>query len=737
MKNLVCTLDTFGGVPTVFINGKPRLLIGYKVGSQDLKTYKAFARSGYNTAHCNIKIDDVWLGPNQMDFEALHCSIDTILEADPRSFIMIELHANAPEWWISKHPEEQQVDRSGQRYGQSMASQLWQEEILKIISECVRESEKYYGDHVIAYFVGAGHTWEWFYRTPLRYVLDCSESMRQAFAAWLRKKYGTDQNLAKAWGGNVSIDEVVIPEWSDIVIGDLGSIRDPQRKIRVCDFFHFYNELLAELVIRFGTVVKNACGGKKLFGVFYGHLLDWLDNPLTAQHSGHFCLEKVLKSKVVDIIAGPNSYMNRAMGYEASFTSTISSIQLHGKLWLAETDTRTYLADPVQDFCGRPDTLESSLEILKRDFCHVLVCGVDMVWFSLFKGWFDDPAIMAFMAKARSIATTALQTDRNSVAQVAVIVSEQSVFALAGQNAYRVDPFISQEPRATDMLPHMGFPYDIFLASDLDLINVNKYRVFLFINAIWLDEDLRAIVDKKLKRDNRVLVWLGTPGVVRAGVQEANVSDLIGIHVRLVDEPSEVFIRILWDSHQITRRTNIGNLQPIWVDEDFSGYFGTNQILSPRVCVEDKNATSLGLYSRDGNVGFAVREHGTWSSVFIGAPFAPPAILRQIARWAGVHIYNQSEPGPPSNRDEFKRAGWNPDDITNPSDDILYANDNFIALHAKYKGYRRIVLPEPRKVIDVFSNRVVAEWTDVIEIACPGNVTYLFYIGQTPYEEVC
>jgi len=350
VMNLVCTVGTFGRVPTVFIDGEPRLLLGYKCGAQDPKTYRDFVCAGYNTAHCNVRVDDMWLGPEQLNFEALHRSLDTILETDPEALIIVEMHANAPEWWVREHPEEQQVDSSGQRYGQSMASQLWQRETLKVIEACVRESEEYYGDHVFLYFVGAGHTWEWFYRTPLRYVSDCSEPMVQAFVAWLRRKYGTDRKLRKAWARDISFEEVTIPEWPDIVAGDLGAIRNPQVRRHVCDFFHFYNELLADLVITFGTVVKKACSGKKLFGVYYGHLLDWLDNPLAAQHSGHFCLEKVLRSEMVEVLAGPNSYMNRAVGHEASFISAIDSIRLHGKLWLSETDTRTQLADPIQDF---------------------------------------------------------------------------------------------------------------------------------------------------------------------------------------------------------------------------------------------------------------------------------------------------------------------------------------------------------------------------------------------------
>jgi hypothetical protein len=734
--SLICTIHSHGGVPTVFINGEPKILLAYKLGPRDSATQKSFARAGYSTAHCNIKIDELWPGPNQFDPGPMHRGVQTILESNPSGFVITELHANAPDWWVREHPEEQQIDSSGLKYGQSMASPVWLRETEEVIDAYVRETEKQYGDHVVLYMIGAGHTWEWFHRTPLRYVIDCSAVMQRAYTSWLGNKYGTDRNLSRAWSTDISFEKVSIPEWSDVIQGDIGSIRNPGVRRPIYDFFEFYNELLADLVIYFGKVVKKACGSNKLYGAFYGHIFDWLDNPLTAQHSGHFCLEKILASKFVDVLAGPNSYMNRDAGHEASFTAPIESLQLHDKLWLAETDTRTHLADPIQDFCGRPSSLEESIVLLKRDFCHALLRGIDMVWFSLFDGWFSDPSIMSFMAQARNISSAAIRTDRSSAAQIAVIVDERSILASTGRDAYRVDPFISREPRATDMLSHIGCPYDFFLATDLQWIDEERYRVFIFINTVWLSEDLRSIINQKLKRDKRTLVWIGYPGLVKDDVKESNISDLTDMRISLIQEPADTFIRILWDNHPITYKTNLGNLQPTWVDGDFEGHFGTNQLLSPRVCVEDANAIPLGLYSRDGKVGFAVKENKNWNSVFVGAPFLPPSILRQIALWSGVHLYNQSDAGPPDNRDEFERAGWNPDDVTNPGDDILYVNNNFVALHVKYRGRRRIVLPDERNVVDVFNGRIIAEKSRVIELDCPTMATYLFYIGHIPFKEL-
>jgi hypothetical protein len=734
--SLVCRIQECGGVPTVFVNGKPILILGYKDGAQSKTTYENFRKSGYKTAYCNLKIEEIWPGQNVIDPGELHVSLNRIIETNPTAYIILELHMNAPEWWVNLHPNEQQVDQSGQKYGQSLASTLWLEETGQIVRTIVSESEKFYGDRVVLYLVGAGHTWEWFHRTPLRYVVDRSQPMLRAYRRWLQEKYSNEQQLEESWGIKASINKVEIPQWEEMMTGDLGSIRNPLKRQKVIDFFEFYNLLAVELILKFGKIIKEECGGKKLFGAFYGHLLDWLDNPLTGQHSGHFGLRKILEADLIDVLAGPNSYMDRSMGHQAEFTSITESIKLHSKVWLAETDTRTSLADPIQDLCGRPGTIDASLTLLERDFCHALIQGVDMAWFSLFKGWFDDETIMRFMAQARSIADRALKTDRRSIAQIAVLVDEHSILASTGRDAYRVDPFISTEPRSSDMLAHMGCPFDIYLTSDLENIDVSRYKVFVWLNCTWLDEKTRWLIETHLKRDHKTLVWIGLTGIVKKGLDLKNASDLIGMNIECFEVPSEAFIKVLWETHPITSRTNLGNLLPTWVDSDFEGYFGTNQLLSPRLYIADSQAIALGMYSRDGKTGFAYREAGGWNSVFIGTPYAPPAILRQIARYAGVHVYNQSEATATANSDEFQRAGWNPDGVTNPGDDVLNVNDCFLVLHQKYKGSRRIVLPEPRCVYDVFKGSLISESTDTIEINSPGNQTILYYIGRIPWEEL-
>ena len=77
------------------------------------------------------------------------------------------------------------------------------------------------------------------------------------------------------------------------------------------------------------------------------------------------------------------------------------------------------------------------------------------------------------------------------------------------------------------------------------------------------------------------------------------------------------------------------------------------------------------------------------------------------------------------------------DDMTNLADDVLYANDSFVCLHAGHPGRRLLRLPESRRVVDVFADDEIASpQTREIRIACDRPFTQLWYIGRQPWERM-
>ena len=84
-------------------------------------------------------------------------------------------------------------------------------------------------------------------------------------------------------------------------------------------------------------------------------------------------------------------------------------------------------------------------------------------------------------------------------------------------------------------------------------------------------------------------------------------------------------------------------------------------------------------------------------------------LLRGIAKWAGVHIFSES-------------------------DDVLSASAHWVSLHTIKPGSKRIVLPHRAgQVWEAFSNRLVG--ADMMEIKEEFDApeTRLYYYGTTPW----
>ncbi|MBI4551968.1 MAG: hypothetical protein HY710_06870, partial [Candidatus Latescibacteria bacterium] len=90
-------------------------------------------------------------------------------------------------------------------------------------------------------------------------------------------------------------------------------------------------------------------------------------------------------------------------------------------------------------------------------------------------------------------------------------------------------------------------------------------------------------------------------------------------------------------------------------------------------------------------------------------PNVPSHLLRGMAKWAGVHIFSES-------------------------DDVLSASHDWVSLHTVKPGPKRLVLPRrAAQVWDAFSNRLVG--TDLAEIqeTFDAPETRLYYYGTAPW----
>ena len=226
---------------------------------------------------------------------------------------------------------------------------------------------------------------------------------------------------------------------------------------------------------------------------------------------------------------------------------------------------------------------------------------------------------------------------------------------------------------------------------------MKDYKLYIFLNTFYLSKDEREVINDRVKRNGNTILWIYASGFIdEYGASVENVSDLTGINMGVDMDKWGLNVAITNFDHPITSSLPTET------------WFGTDYHIGPIFYVDDPEAVTLGkLVYNQGRFkpGFAVKEFEDWTSIWVGAPVVPAKILRNISRYAGVHLYSESG-------------------------DILSANKNFISLTTIRSEYKSFKLPRKTSVYDVFNNRVVCENVTEFTDYVPANTTKLYFLGN-------
>ena len=175
-------------------------------------------------------------------------------------------------------------------------------------------------------------------------------------------------------------------------------------------------------------------------------------------------------------------------------------------------------------------------------------------------------------------------------------------------------------------------------------------------------------------------------------------NDLTGINLRVIERQWGANIYVSNFEHPITR-----NLPT-------STFWGTDTRLGPLFIVDDPEVVTLGtVVINQGRCepGFVIREEPDWASLYSAAPNLPPGVLKEVARYAGVHIFSEWE-------------------------DVLYADHNYVALHTVRAAVKTIRLPHRADIWEVYSNRRVGRDCTEFQDWMKAGSTHLYYYGSAP-----
>jgi hypothetical protein len=718
---LVAQVKFHNGTPTLFLNGEPTFAgmcwvsTPSEEGWRDGEHVRAVAEAGIHIYAFDAGKDFEWVEPragstDPFDFSTVEARYGRIIGVDPRARFHLRLHFEFQpgDWWMKANPAECEIASDGRPVGQSFASEVWRKQVNEFLKAYVAHLRRTgLIDRVTAFQPGAGHTGEWVKGETSMSALcgDYSEPMRRRFRSWLCQTYHDDPAEFRAAWHNPAIDFEMaeIPSAEEQLGTRLYTWRDPARERNVIDYYRCLADLSADLVIDFCHTVKEATDGTKLAGAFYGYLMELAWNGgffgeraesdySTTQRSGHLGLRRVLESPYVDFLVCPYSYGFRGIGGDAPAMQPAESARLHGKLCIIEDDTRTHLShDP--DY-GHVNSLSASVALLQRNFSQVVTHGQGMWWLFDSIDPAREPAFAPCLRNFRDLGDFLVQTDRAPSAEIAVLLDDESSFYES--NRMNLDlPLIFQQRLWG--LPRLGAPFDVYLLQDFIDRHLKPYKLYVFLNPVHLDRSRREALNLELRKDGRVALWIYAPGYLEDGPSLEAMRDLTGFKFGLGKQPWGPLLHIVDFAHPITAG----------LPQDM--FWGTNNKLSPIFYLDDPEARVLGqVVFSQGNCkpGMGVKSFPQWTSIYVAAPNLPAAVLRGIASFAGVHLYN--------------RDG-----------DVLYATRDLLAVHTVAGGERTFRLPrQVEEVHDLFNRRRLARDTREFRVALPPASTALYYTGD-------
>ena len=682
------------GGPRLYVNDRetyPFLALSDEL----LKTAAAYRDSGISMFTPILGLNVGWIAPGKYDWSAFDLFFARLLAIHPPSFFLPRLHLNPPAWWKEAHPDElvkcgltpdpdmfRRPERLGESglnwngltdpYDASWASELWRKEMADVLRSFLRHMESSpLVSRMIGYQVAYGHTGEWHY-TGMRFLPDYSEPMRKAIGP--------------------------IPEPAARMTTTAGLLRDPALEQDVIAFYGRHHDYIADTLLYYARITKEATGRRILCGAFFGYLLE----NVHIQEGGHLSPERVLASPDVDFLASPYTYQHtnlpskerwesdmvddagnwlgraRGVGGDGGNRVLVESIHRHGKLFFVEMDPSTYIEPKKSGEGGTGhDSVEGSVNIIRRDLGHMFAKGTGG-WFFDFghycppfeahRGWYDAPPLIEAIRPFATLGEQRIHMDISSAAQIAGVYDPKAFFATEHWKAE--EPWTGFGISVCDHINHwfinsqqrtfsrMAAPFDSIYRFDLTSADPRRYRLLFMVNLFTMDRAEADRIRTMMEGSDATVVWYYAPGFIAPDKFDlGQMERLTGFRFEVLRDPGPMQIRV--------EKAGEGE----------ATVFGTRKPQKPRFAVLDKDVEVLGRWVDNSRPAFVRKAQKGWTSVYVGAAPLTVDVLRSLAQDAGVALWSDQP-------------------------DIVYATRDAATVIATADGERTLTFPQAMRSVE-------------------------------------
>lgn len=527
-------------------------------------------------------------------------------------------------------------------------------------------------------------------------------------------------------------------------------------------------QVMADAIAGLGSALKRLSGGKLLVLAYFGYTLGCSQQRLgSVSHNlvnyGHLAAHSLLSSPALDGFTAPYYYSSLTRSVTAPLlpSGQFSSLTHHNKLWVVEDDTRTGLYNgTVFRSCAMGD-LQCTLDLIRRNMYTTALSQHGMYFFDLAnQGWFGKAASpsatnaiwQAFGAANAHLSKLDLAEGPLPAAQVAVFFDEMAPKTQPLDSRDRLLPpnasIPGQQPQrqqtaagpwmlaaSSRELAIIGAPVQHFYLADLPSLSpadMRSIRLAVFLNAFAPSTAVRRAVKERFDGGGVSLLFLGPAGLVGANgtacvTNLSAVGGFTGIDgLRSGGATAEPAVTVITAEAQeaeqylpgISALVNVsfGSRMP------FSPLLHWDANLAKRKSTQTTHV--LGRYNHSGLPSLVTtvltgggREAGP-RAFFSGSPSLPAALIRSIARGAGVHIYSHC-------RDENEV-------ITlahhHKCDDVVARGDGLVIHAGNRSGARQVHLPAALRVVDEYETAVCEAPCTAFNVTLRAGESRLFHV---------
>lgn len=524
-----------------------------------------------------------WIGPKQYDFDVIDKQIELFRENAPDCYFALMIQLDTRDWWLKSH---ENFPNSFTHLSQMASNTEWREAAAEYLQAVITHVEEKYGDIIYGYFLLCGTTTEWF-----------SERDYEASHPFKEEYY--KQYTRNAYAKIPTEQELVLPKHVSF-----------QENSNVKLYRKAHAEQTADTILYFAGKAQQILQHKKLLGVYFGYLFELIGARIW--NTGHLAYEKVFFSDDIDMISSPSSYEYRGLDSTSAFMLTYKTLDMHNKLYYLEFDHITHLAPAsIEGFMipGGDSKCKNQIEtlnLMQRDFMLCVANGAALWWFDMFEGWFYSEEMMNNIRDMIVISKRLTKCKQESVAEIAVIASGEALYGVS-KNSNLNTKLLGRQRNG---LARMGAPYDVYSAGDMQGVDLNQYKLFIFLDAFEMKQEQRDII-QELKHMGKTFLWMYAPVYLQGGLDALN--ETVGMQVELLTE----------NVHGVNCEAEL--------------------LSEPLFCIDDNEAISLAEYD-NGKSAIAYKELDTYISVYSAVGNLGGEVLRKIAKIAGVHIYSESAP---------------------------------------------------------------------------------------------